>query len=247
MRTAADLAERDDLRRRLRRQGLVAAPDKWTPAHLRAFGLAPDAVFDVGVDTGTPPLYRAFPRARFVLVDPRPEAAAALEGPAAPAMAEFRAVALGAAPGRARLAVPVTAKGAEGARASLTRPVGRMARGIAAWEEREVEVTTLDALAAEVPGRLGLKLDVEGHEAEVLAGGRAALHRCDFVILELSLTPRFATTPPPSRVVAMLAAAGLEFRDVLRTTGDGAGGPAPRLIDALFTRWPGAILPGQGD
>lgn len=243
----ADPSERDDLRRRLRRQGLVAAPDKSAAAHLRSFGLAPDVVFDVGVDTGTPQLYRAFPQAYFVLVDPRPEAAVALTGPAAPARAEFVAVALGAAAGRATLSVPVTQKGAQGARASLSRAVGRMARGIETWQPREVEVTTLDALAAAHPGRVGLKIDTEGHEAEVLLGAAATLRRCDFVILELSLTTRFASTPRPSRIVAMLADAGLEFRDVLRMTGDGAGGPAPRLIDALFTRWPGAILPGEGD
>ena len=236
--SGAAAAERDDLRRRLRRQGLVAVPDKSGAAHLAAFGLAPDVVFDVGVDRGTPALYRAFPQALFVLIDPRPEARAATEGPGAPARALFHEVALGAAPGEAELAIPVTPRGAEGARASLRRPVGPMARAVTGYETRRVPVTTLDALAADHPGRVGLKIDVEGQEAAVLEGARATLPRCDFVILELSLTERFDATPRPSRLIGLLAAAGLEFRDVLRTTGDGAGGPAPRLIDALFTRWP---------
>ncbi|QYK42592.1 MAG: FkbM family methyltransferase [Paracoccaceae bacterium] len=247
MRTAEDRAERDDLRRRLRRQGLVAQPDKSGPGHLRAFGLSPDVIFDVGVDTGTPALYRAFPQAQFVLVDPRPEARAALAGPDAPARAVFHETALGAARGRMDLSIPVTARGIEGARASLGRPVGRMARAITGYRSIEVEVTTLDALAQAWPGRLGLKIDAEGHEAAVLEGARASLPRCDFVILELSLTRRFETTPRPSAVFAMLAAAGLEFRDVLRSTGDGAGGPAPRLFDVLFTRWPDAGLAVRGD
>lgn len=242
--SGAMAAERDDLRRRLRRQGLVAVPDKSGAAHLAAFGLLPDVVFDVGVDRGTPALYRAFPQAMFVLVDPRPEARAALDGPAAPGQAAFHEVALGAAPGEAELSIPVTVRGTEGGRASLHRPVGPMARAVTGYRTRRVPVTTLDALAAAYPGRAGLKIDVEGQEAAVLEGARATLPRCDFVILELSLTERFDATPKPSRIFALLAAAGLEFRDVLRSTGDGAGGPAPRLIDALFTRWP--VAPAEG-
>ncbi|HMO08816.1 MAG TPA: FkbM family methyltransferase [Paracoccaceae bacterium] len=233
-------AERDDLRRRLRRQGLVAVPDKAGAAHLAAFGLAPDVVFDVGVDRGTPALYRAFPQALFVLVDPRPEARDAMQGQAAPAQSVFHEVALGAVEGAAELSIPVTSRGAEGARASLLRPVGPMARAVTGYQTRKVPVTTLDALADAYPGRVGLKIDVEGQEVAVLEGGRATLSRSDFAILEISLTERFDATPRPSRIFALLAEAGLEFRDVLRTTGDGAGGPAPRLIDALFTRWPAA-------
>lgn len=242
----AEASERDDLRRRLRRQGLVAVPDKAGAAHLRAFGLSPDVVFDVGVDRGTPQLYRAFPDAHVVMIDPRPEARAAMEGADAPARVSFHEVALGAAPGRMDLSIPVTAAGPQGARASLNRPRGRMARAINGYERRMVEVTTLDALAAAYPGVAGLKIDTEGHEASVLAGGAVTLRRCAFVILEISLTERFDSTPRPSAIIAMLAAAGLEFRDVLRSTGDGAGGPAPRLFDALFTRWPAPSMPAEG-
>jgi FkbM family methyltransferase len=238
--------ELDALRRGLRPFGLVAAPDKSGAAHLRSFGLAPDTVIDVGVHRGTPELYRAFPEAAFLLVDPRPEAREALNGPDAPARAQFRQVALGAAPGRMTLAIPETPRGADGARASLTRPVGHMARRITGYLETEVEVTTLDLLAAGIGGRLGLKIDVEGHEADVLRGAAGTLPRCDFVILELSLTPRFAQTSPPSTLFALLGAAGLELRDVLRSTGDGRGGPAPRLFDVLFTRWPEPALPDIG-
>jgi len=160
-RSAEAKADRDDLRRRLRHEGLVAQPDKSTAAHLH-------------------------------------------------------------------------------------RPVGPMARAITGFDRQMVEVTTLDSIAAAYPGQAGLKIDTEGHEAEVLAGAAATLQRCQFVILELSLTERFDPTPRPSAIFALLAAAGLEFRDVLRSTGDGAGGPTPRLIDALFTRWPAPTLRAKG-
>jgi FkbM family methyltransferase len=231
----------EDVRKVLRRKGLVAVADKSRAEHLQAFGLRPEVVIDVGVDRGTPELYRAFPDAHFILVDPRAETRAVLDAPDGPRKAEFHAVALGARPGRMTLSVPLTEKGARGARASLSRPVGAMARDVTGYDTREVEVTTLDALIGNRTGRLGLKIDTEGFEAAVLEGACATLPRCDFVILELSLQPRFIDTPRPSAVIAMLAAAGLEFRDVLRVTGDGAGGAAPRLFDALFTRWQGAV------
>ena len=224
----------------------MAQPDKSTAAHLRSFGLAPEVVFDVGVAEGTPQLYRAFPLAHFVLIDPRAESQAALSGPSAPKYASFHQVALGSRPARMELATPVTASGPHGGRASLHRPVGPMARAITGFDRQMVEVTTLDSIAAAYPGQAGLKIDTEGHEAEVLAGAAATLQRCQFVILELSLTERFDPTPRPSAIFALLAAAGLEFRDVLRSTGDGAGGPTPRLIDALFTRWPAPTLRAKG-
>lgn len=243
---AEAVADRADLRRRLRREGLVAQPDRSTAAHLRAHGFRPEVIFDVGVADGTPQLYRAFPDAHFVLIDPRPEVIAALTGPAAPSSASFHAVALGASPGRMELETPVTAKGTLSSRASLNRPVGPMARAITGFYRQMVEVTTLDAIAAAYPGQAGLKIDTEGHEADVLAGGVATLQRCQFVILELSLAERFQPASRPSTIFAMLAAAGLEFRDILRTTGDGAGGSIPRLIDALFTRWPAPTQRNEG-
>ncbi|MFN3642829.1 MAG: FkbM family methyltransferase [Gemmobacter sp.] len=236
--TAGAVIDRAAVRRFLRRKGMVALPDRETPAHLAAHGLAADLVIDAGVDAGTPFLYRALPDALFLLVDPRAEARAALDRPDAPARAVFHAVALGAGEGQAMLTIPRTARGPDGAMASLRRRIGAMADRVTASEVRPVPVTTLDALAAPHPGRIGIKIDTEGYEAEVLDGARETLRRTDFVILELSVTPRFDGILPPSAVIARLAAAGLELRDVLRLTGDGRGGAAPRHMDVLFTRWP---------
>lgn len=230
--------EMRQLRRKLRKQGLVAMPDRASAAHLRAYGLTPEVIFDIGAGSGTAQLYRAFPGALFVLIDPQAQMGAPTTGPDAPARFEVLTTALGKAEGRATLRVPRTPKGPLADRASLHRPAGPMARRISGFDETEVAVTTLDAVAGAWPGRVGLNIDTEGHEAAVLRGATATLARCDFVIVELSLAERFDTTPRPGEIIALLAAAGLEFRDVLRFTGDGAGGPTPRLIDALFTRWP---------
>lgn len=230
----------NDLRRHLRQTARVAVPDKDRADYLSGYGFAPDVVVDVGVHDGTPQLYRAFDGAKFVLIDPRPESEAQMQARLAPRDYDFHACAAGAAEGRMALRIPVMPQGQNPAMAGF-RPVrGPMARRIRAVDTREVAVRRLDDILATYPGRVGLKIDTEGFEDEVLQGAPATLARCDFVILELSVTPRFDGLAPPSRVIARLAQAGLELRDMLRSTGDGRGGPRPRLFDALFTRWEAA-------
>ena len=229
--------DRAQVNRFLRRKGLTAIADKSRATHLQSFGLAPDVVFDVGVDMGTPFLYQAFPEARFALIDPRAESRAALASPDAPRNAQFFETALGATAGKQTLHIPHSDKGEHGAMASLRQRTDTIAAKFNRLEPREVSVTTLDSIASGFKGRVGLKIDTEGFEDEVLAGAPATLLRTDFVILELSLVKRFAGIAPPSHLITRLAAAGLEFRDVLRMTGDGKGGGAPRLMDILFTRW----------
>jgi hypothetical protein len=101
----------------------------------------------------------------------------------------------------------------------------------------DVPVARLDDLAGDYAGRVGLKIDTEGFEAEVLQGAAETLKRAEFVILELSVTPRFDGVLPPSAAIGLLAAAGLELRDVLAVA-DGPGKRArPRHMDVLFSRW----------
>lgn len=225
-----------ELRRALRREGLVAVRNREGADHLRGYGFAPDVVVDVGVHRGTPHLYDAFPSTKFVLVDPRAEVAEDLS--AAPADYDFHACAAGPAPGRMDLRIPVTKHGTDGAMAGFREIAGPMARRVQSVETRSVEVRTLDQIMQAYPGRVGLKIDTEGFELDVLQGAPETLARTEFAILELSLSQRFEGVAPPSRVIAALAAAGLEFRDVLSLPGDGRGGAAPRYVDALFARWP---------
>ncbi|QCO55924.1 FkbM family methyltransferase [Pseudorhodobacter turbinis] len=229
--------DRTQVNRFLRRKGLTAIADKSKSGHLQRYALMPDVVFDVGVDLGTPFLYEAFPDTSFVLVDPRAESRAVLKDVNTPKKAQFFETALGRTQGRMTLNIPFSDKGEHGAMASLSTRTDRISSSFTRMETREVSVTTLDMLAADFPGRVGLKIDTEGFEDEVLAGATETLKRTDFVILELSLTQRFSSIAPPSQIITRLAAAGLEFRDVLRMTGDGKGGGAPRLMDVLFTRW----------
>lgn len=237
MNTEAPAIDRAQVNRFLRRKGLTAIADKSRSEHLQSFGLQPDVVFDIGVDLGTPFLYAAFPSAHFALVDPRTECSAVMDGPDAPRHGTFFETALGLKKGNLTLHIPHSHKGPQGAMASFRTRTDSMSDRFIKVDTRKVPVTTLDLLSADIPGRFGIKIDTEGFEDEVLAGATETLKRTDFVILELSLVQRFAGIAPPSQIITRLANAGLEFRDVLRMTGDGKGGGAPRLMDVLFTRW----------
>lgn len=226
-----------EIRHTLKSEGLAVHPIKTRSYYLKGYGFALDTVFDVGVHEGTQWLYNSFPDARFVLVDPRPGCGDAVRASGSLAAFDFHAVALGEEAGQAMLNLPETKRGKDGALASLLERTDRFSRKFTAVETIEVSMKRLDDLAKTYEGRIGLKIDTEGSETAVLSGATETLKRCDFVILELSVTERFTATPPPSSAISLLADAGLELRDIL-SIADGPGKRAqPRHMDALFTRW----------
>ena len=203
--------------------------------YFRGYNFTPDVVFDVGVFDGTTWLYKSFPDAKFVLIDPQEKSRDKVEGKLK--NFDFHAVALGDTEGEVTLRIPETKPGRGGAMASILPRADRTANRFNSIEEVTVPIQTLDSIAADYDGRIGLKIDTEGYEAQVLAGATETLKRTDFVVAEVSVAQRFEGVSQPSTLFAMLAEAGLEFRDVLAAATYPGKRPRPQNMDLLFTRW----------
>jgi len=142
--------------------------------HVVALGLAPATVIDVGVASGTPALYRSFPQARHLLVEPLKEFEEQLQAICKAYKAEYVLAAAGAHPCEMEINVSSVLDGS-----SLLGPKETA---------RRIPVVTLDDTCRErgLPGPYVVKVDVQGAELQVLDGARAILQDTALVILEVS-------------------------------------------------------------
>jgi FkbM family methyltransferase len=139
--------------------------------------------------------------------EPLPSAHARLAAACAGlANVELRREALGAAPGRLMLSVPVVDGVPAEQWASLAKDYGAFAS--VTTETHAVAVITIDSLG--LSDVTHMKVDAEGFEQEVLEGARATLRLCRPVLsLELEERHRAGATRD---VPALLAALGYETR-----------------------------------
>ena len=177
-------------------------------AHLRARGLQPATVFDVGVGHGTVALYETFPEATHVLVEPLSEFAPEI----ARIQSRFRTIYVAAAAGERAGILNIYVKGhAEGSSAFPEQAGGRVLGTL-----RQVEVVTLDQLVAqhELKGPFLLKLDVEGAELQVLAGAQKTLREAAAVILEVTFLPKLKGAPGFAEVFRRMDELGFAVYDL---------------------------------
>lgn len=78
-----------------------------------------------------------------------------------------------------------------------------------------VKVETLDSICSQIAidNPIFLKIDVQGFERQVLAGGRATLSRTKLVMLEASFEPFYEGQVLFDEIYTMLCAAGFSFRE----------------------------------
>lgn len=151
-----------------------------------------DTCIDVGVGWGTTELQDGFPEASHILVEPNPHYSAYLRALAAENDWDFYPVALSDSDGIVPFSTSSDLQG------------GRIWLGGPRQGSVEVACTTLDGLLQQstLGKRLLVKIDVESHEGEVIAGGAKVLRQADVVVVETRPSGRVTSS---EIVAAMLA------------------------------------------
>ncbi len=179
---------------------------KQTLRVLQRLGFQPATVFDIGVGFGTWSLYRAFPDAHYVLIDPTPESLPYMHKIAQRLEAEVHPVALGDRDGQVMLEVRPDVQGS-----TLLEEVGP--RRILRHET--VPMRRFDALIDTFERPALAKIDVQGAELMVLEGMTGSLARIDAVVVETSTIATVKGGAEMAAVVAFMHANGFVVADIV--------------------------------
>jgi FkbM family methyltransferase len=176
--------------------------------HVKALGFVPQTVIDVGVARGTPPIYDAFPDARYVLVEPVAEFQSTLDALEKRLKARVVRAAAGAKDGEVTFHVHTDLSGSS----LLPQAEGRSMDG----EARTVPMVRLDSVLTEPLARPALlKLDTQGAELQVLEGLGARISEIDLILIEVSFLPFRQGTPSFAEVVETLRGHGFAAYEIL--------------------------------
>jgi len=177
--------------------------------HIKQLGFAPKTVIDVGAALGTFQLYDGFPRARHVLIEPIAENEPYLAQICQTLPnAEYLIAAATSKPGTATLQI---APELVHSSASLDGASKTASVQDERYTTRTIPAITLDQLCAErqlEPPYL-IKIDVDGNEADVIAGATETLKQTEYAVIEVSLFGQIHT------VIDLMKAQGFVIYDIL--------------------------------
>ncbi|MEQ9116175.1 MAG: FkbM family methyltransferase [Rickettsiales bacterium] len=211
---------------RLREEGYYISKNRFSTRYFKSLNFKIDTLIDVGVNNGTPDLYAAFPESKMFLIDPGQINLADLKAWQKNKYdLNFIHKALGRKIGSTAFNISNIS-----ARSSVLKRLDP--RKNEEFSNKKVEMVTLDSLSEEFVGNIGLKLDVEGYEAEILKGAAKTLQSVEFVIVETSISPRFENGSKFSDIVSILAKYNIELYDILTPLYK-----APTYMDCLFVRF----------
>jgi FkbM family methyltransferase len=201
--------------------------------HLKSLGFDFGTVIDVGVAFGTPPIYEAFPRARYFLIEPVAECRPVLEKLKQRLNAEYFLVAAGAENGEVTFNVHDDVSGSS----LFSQVEGKQLDG----EARRIPMRRLDSLLPETLERpVFLKIDTQGAELEVLKGLGKRIVEIDLLVLETTMMPLRQGIPQFADVVRFCDDAGFAVYDVLEGHMRALDG-ALAQIDLAFVRKDSAL------
>lgn len=175
-----------------------------------------DNLIDVGIGhQGTEGLYKFFPQSRKFFIDPLIETKAALSHHLNDPKNKFIECGLSSSQGCLEISVrdPISQSGFHYSDSDQSRIISK----------RTVKVETLDKLfpIQKLGGTWGIKIDVEGHESEVLLGGVEFLKYCTFVIVEVEINiKKFKNSTSFAKLTSWMFNQGFEVASV-RASGDG--------------------------
>lgn len=146
---------------------------------LKALGINPATIFDIGVAYGTPELYAEFSRAKYFLVDPTPESLPYMQGWAGTLNASVHNFALGDINGELEIGVPADIRGST--LYEEIEPTGLLKRIV-------VPIRRFDSAfqAADLAAPCLVKIDVQGAELSLLRGMGTLIQRIDLFLVEVS-------------------------------------------------------------
>ena len=176
--------------------------------HLKSLGFDVKTVVDVGIAFGTSPIYDAFPRAKYFLVEPVAECRPMLEQLKQRLDAEYFLVAAGAENGEITFNVHDDISGSS----IFAQVEGKALDG----EARKTPMRRLDSLLPEkLEHPVFLKVDTQGAEIEVLKGLGARINEIDLMILETTMMPMRHGIPQFADIVRFCDEVGFAVYDVL--------------------------------
>jgi len=146
------------------------------------------SIVDVGVGYGTPELYRWFPTAQLILIEPNPKFHETLRENV---LGEREGVLYTTAAGSAEAEAELQLAGTK--TSFLTRTALTALSDRNEMESARVAIQPLDRIIEDepLPRPALLKIDTEGYEMEVLRGAAETLARMDYVLAEVSVMKRF--------------------------------------------------------
>jgi FkbM family methyltransferase len=205
----------------------------WRPSDLRKRGFAPATLIDVGAAKGTPPIYRAFPDAYRVLIEPLREFEDQMQQWISDGQGEHLCTAVGDQEGEASMYIDRERPFMSSLHHRETAPQSKPP------ELRTVPTTTLDILLEEHRWRppFGVKIDAEGYEDRVIRGASRLLEDTQFVIADVSVMRRFDGSYSFAEFIQLMIERGFAVYDVV----DGAKFEGGQLeyLDLLFRRTEG--------
>ncbi|MBR0826182.1 FkbM family methyltransferase [Bradyrhizobium manausense] len=176
--------------------------------HLKSLGFEVKTVVDVGIAFGTSPIYDAFPRAKYFLVEPVAECRPLLEQLKQRLDADYFLVAAGAENGEITFNVHDDISGSS----MFAQVEGKALDG----EARKTPMRRLDSLLPEILEHpVFLKVDTQGAEIEVLKGLGTRINEIDLMILETTMMPMRHGIPQFAEIVRFCDEAGFAVYDVL--------------------------------